>query len=340
MPKGNSLRPIGIPTFEDKVLQRAVVMILEKLYEPIFHPHSFGYRPGRSAHQALDTLREALSKAGGGYVIELDIESFFDSMDKSRLREFLQQRIGDGVILRLINKWLKAGVVEGKQCYYPETGSVQGGVISPILANVYLHYVLDQWFETQVAPRLQNQGALIRFADDGVVVLRNPKDLDRVMEVLPLRFARFGLTLHPQKTCRTVFKPGKKCSIDFLGFTHYWKRGRNQWWGICRKTMKSRLARSLKQIKEWCRRNRHLPIPEQYQQLTRKVRGHYAYYAIRGNYNALKRFRYAVLRIWLKWLHRRSQRYRWSPDRLKRFYQCYRLPIAKIKTTRPASVMT
>lgn len=339
VPKGKSLRPIGIPTFEDKVLQRAIVMILERLYEPIFHPHSFGYRPGRSAHQALDTLREALGKAGGGYVIELDITSFFDAMDKSRLREFLQQRIGDGVILRLINKWLKAGVLEGKQLHYPETGSVQGGVISPILANVYLHHVLDQWFEEQVAPRLHNQATLIRFADDGVIVLRNPKDLARVMEVLPKRFTRFGLTLHPEKTCQTVFKPGKKNRIDFLGFTHYWKRGRRQRWGICRKTMKSRFARSVKQIKEWSRRYRHLPIPEQYQQLIRKVRGHYAYYGIRGNYDALKRFRTEVLRIWVKWLHRRSQRHRWTTERLKRFYEWYSLPIAKIKTTQPASVM-
>jgi len=339
VPKGNSLRPIGMPTFEDKVLQRAIVMILERLYEPIFHPYSFGYRPGRSAHQALDTLRETLGKAGGGYVIELDITSFFDVMDKGKLRAFLQQRIGDGVILRLINKWLKAGVLEGKQLHYPETGSVQGGVVSPILANVYLHYVLDQWFEEQVVPRLRNQATLIRFADDGVIVLRNPKNMARVMEVLPKRFARFGLTLHPEKTCQTVFKPGKKNSIDFLGFTHYWKRGRFQRWGIHRKTMKARFARGLKSIKEWCRWNRHLPIPEQYQQLSRKVRGHYAYYGISGNYEALRRFRFAVLRIWLKWLRRRSQRHRWTAERIKRFYERYSLPIAKIKTTLPASVM-
>ena len=159
------------------------------------------------------------------------------------------------------------------------------------------------------------------------------------MKVLPKRFERFGLILHPEKTCQTVFKPGRKNSIDFLGFTHYWKRGRHQRWGICRKTMKSRFARSIKQIKEWCRRNRHLPIPEHYRQLIRKVKGHYAYYAISGNYDALKRFRFAVLRVWIKWLHRRSQRHRGSSERLKRFYEWYSLPIAKIKTTQPASVM-
>ena len=341
IPKVGGRRPIGVPTFEDKVLQRAIVMILEKLYEPIFHPHSFGYRLGGSAGQALDTMRSELSKAGGGYVIELDIKSFFDSMDKSKLREFLQLRIGDGVILRLINKWLKAGVLEGDLLHYPETGTSQGGVISPILANVYLHYVLDEWFEEQAVPRLINQATIIRFADDAVIILRNQKDMDRVMKVLPKRFSSFGLTLHPDKTCQTVFKPKERSTIDFLGFTHYWKRGRNRQWGICRKTMKSRFARGLRAIKVWCRFNRHLPIPEQYQKLCRKVRGHFAYFGMSGNYEALKRFRFAALRIWMKWLRRRSQRHRWTTERLKRFYECYSLPTPKIKrkATMPANVM-
>lgn len=204
---------------------------------------------------------------------------------------------------------------------------------------MYLHHVLDEWFEEQAVPRLLNKATFVRFADDGVIILRNQKDMDRVMEVLPKRFSSFGLTLHPDKTCQTVFKPGKKTSIDFLGLTHYWKRGRFQRWGIHRKTMKSRLSRSLKSIKEWCRWNRHLPIPEQFGQLCRKVRGHYAYYGITGNMEALRRFRSAVLRIWMKWLRRRSQRHRWTPERKKRFYEWYELPIAKIKTTQPAKVM-
>ncbi len=338
IPKGNGHRAIGIPSFEDKVLQRAVVMILEKLYEPLFHPFSFGYRPGKSAHQALDTLRQLINQTGGGYVIELDIQAFFDNLDKSILRGFLQQRIGDGVILRLINKWLKAGVMEHGQIHYPIKGSIQGGVISPVLANVYLHYVLDQWFEEQVAPRLISKASLIRYADDGLLIMRNDKDITRVMEVLPKRFNRFGLQLHPEKTRCTVFKPGKKTSIDFLGFTHYWKIGRKKW-DIARKTMKSRFARGVKAIKDWCRYNRHKPLPEQYKMLCQKVRGHYAYYGMSGNLLALKRFRYCVERIWVKWLRRRSQKHRLQWDKARLLLDRYYLPTARIMTTKPASMM-
>ena len=332
-------RPIGIPTFEDKVLQRAIVLILEKLYEPIFHQHSYGYRPRRGAHQALDVLRNQLSAASGGYVVELDIQSFFDAMDRNKLREFLQQRIGDGVILRLIYKWLKAGVLELGRLHYPKTGTPQGGVISPLLANIYLHYVLDSWFEEQVVPRLYNRATLIRFADDGVIILRNSNDMERVREVLTERFERYGLTLHPEKTCLTVFKPGKRSSIDFLGMTHYWKRGRGSRWGIYRKTMSSRFARGLKSLIQWCRENRHLPVREQYQALCRKVRGHYAYYGIKGNYAALSRYRHAAKWIWIKWLKRRSQRHQLNRENAGRFFECYPLPMPKILTAKPVSVM-
>lgn len=340
VPKGNGLRPIGIPTFEDKVLQRAIVQILERLYEPIFHPHSFGYRPARSAHQALALLRQQLEQGGGGHVVEMDIQAFFDNLDKSRLREFLQQRIGDGVILRLINKWLKAGVMEAGSVHYPETGSPQGGVISPILANVYLHHVLDQWFEEQVKPRLIGQARLIRFADDAVLIMRNDKDAKRVMQVLPKRFNRYGLQLHPDKTCVTVFRPKEKSSIDFLGLTHYWSKSRRGCWTIQRKTMKSRFARSVKAIQQWCRTNRHQALPEQYAVLCRKVRGHYAYFGISGNIAALKRFRYVVEHVWVKWLRRRSQRHRLDWERVAKLLKRYALPAVKLMTTRPANVMS
>lgn len=339
IPKGDGQREIGIPSFEDKVLQRAIVMILEKLYEPTFHPHSFGYRPGKSAHQALETLRQQLEQAGGGYVIELDIQAFFDNLDKSILRTFLQQRIGDGVILRLINKWLKAGVMESGQLHYPTKGSPQGGVVSPLLANVYLHYVLDQWFEDQVKPRLINKASLIRFADDGVLIMRNEKDITRVMEVLPKRFNRYGLTLHPEKTCITVFKPNEKSHIDFLGFTHYWKEGRRGGKRIQRKTMKSRFTRGVLAIKLWCRFNRHKPLQEQYQMLCQKVRGHYAYYGISGNSESLRRFRFVVECVWVKWLKRRSQRHRLDSLRITELLKRYCLPMAKLRTTTTVSVM-
>ena len=340
VPKGTSRRPIGIPTFEDKVLQRAIVRILEKLYEPIFHPHSCGYRPGRSAHQALDLMDRHLSRSGGGHVIEMDIQGFFDHLDKRQLRAFLQQRIGDGVILRLINKWLKAGVMEAGSLHYPEQGTPQGGVISPLLANVYLHYVLDQWYEQEVKPRLAGNAGLIRFADDAVLLTNDARDAARIMRVLPKRFNRFGLTLHPDKTCVTEFKPKRKVSIDFLGFTHYWKKNRRgRGWSIGRKTMKSRLTRGLKAIAHWCRSNRHKPLPEQHAALCQKVRGHYAYFGLRGNSKALARYLYAVSKIWIKWLRRRSQRRALNWKVATKLLKRYQLPPARLLTIKPANVM-
>lgn len=339
VPKGKDRRPIGIPTFEDKVLQRAIALILEKLYEPLFHPHSYGYRPGRSTHQALDLMYRQLARAGGGHVIEMDIQGFFDHLDKRQLRDFLQQRIGDGVILRLINKWLKAGVMEAGSVHYPEHGTPQGGVISPLLANVYLHYVLDHWFEEEVKPRLINDACLIRFADDAVLLTRNAKDAARVMQVLPKRFNRFGLTLHPGKTCVTEFKPKQKASIDFLGFTHYWGRNRRNGWSVKRKTMKSRFARGLKAIARWCWSNRHKPLSEQHAALCRKVRGHYAYFGLKGNSKALSRFLYAVERTWIKWLRRRSQRHRLNWEAAGRLLRRFKLPPARLIAMKPANVM-
>lgn len=341
VPKGKSRRPIGIPTFEDKVLQRAIVQILEKLYEPIFHPNSYGYRPGRSAHQALEQMDRQLSRARGGHVIEMDIQGFFDHLDKRQLRAFLRQRIGDGVIQRLINKWLKAGVMEAGSLHYPEQGTPQGGVISPLLANVYLHYVLDTWYEQEVKPRLVGNASLIRFADDAVLLTSNARDAARIMRVLPKRFNRFGLTLHPDKTCVTQFKPRRKVSIDFLGFTHYWKKNRRgRGWSIGRKTMKSRFTRGLKAIAHWCQSNRHKPLPEQHAALCRKVRGHYAYFGLRGNSKALARYLYAVSKIWIKWLRRRSQRSALNWEVATKLLKRYRLPPARLITMRPAKVIS
>ena len=339
VPKGEDRRPIGIPTFEDKVLQRAIVWILEKLYEPLFHRDSYGYRPGRSPHQALERLGQQLNRNGGGYVVEMDIQSFFDTLDRRQLRVFLQQRIGDGVLLRLINKWLKAGVMESGRLHYPEQGTPQGGVISPLLANVYLHHVLDKWFEQEAKPRLITSARLIRFADDAVLLTRNARDAERLMKVLPKRFHRFGLQLHPGKTCVTEFVPHKKTRVDFLGFTYYWGKTRRGRWGIHRKTMKSRFARSLKVIGEWCRRYRHRPLPEQYAHLCCKVRGHYAYFGISGNSVSLKRFLYLVRRIWIKWLRRRSQRHKLTWEAAARLLERYALPLARLPVMKPASVM-
>ena len=342
IPKGTGpdTRPIGIPTFEDKVLQRAVVMVLEAVYEQDFRPCSYGFRPGRSAHQALDSLWRQTMGTRGGWVLEVDIRKFFDTLDHAHLRDLLRQRIRDGVLLRLIGKWLNAGVLEDGNLTFPDEGSPQGGVISPLLANVYLHYVLDVWFEQEVQPRLKGRAFLIRYADDFVIGFTCEEDARRVLEVLPKRFGRYGLTIHPDKTRLLAFQPpvrpdrsdsgsgSEPGSFDFLGFTHYWGRSRKGVWVVKRRTAPSRLRRALTTIAQWCRLNRHRPIPEQHQTLGQKLRGHFAYYGITGNSEALRRFRDAVTRTWRNWLSRRTRGRPFSWDLFSRLLAHYPLPPA------------
>lgn len=318
VPKENGQqRPIGIPTLEDKILQRAVSTILTEIYEQSFLDCSYGFRPGRSAHQALEVIWKAIMARSGAWVIEADIESFFDTMDKRLLQEIFAKRIQDGVLRRMIGKWLNAGVMEEGQLHHTDAGTPQGGVISPLLANVYLHEVLDVWFEREVRPRLRKQATLVRFADDFVIIFESKEDAERVYEVLPKRFARYGLRLHPEKTrllyCRpTPAEPGPKPSgsttFDFLGFTHYWAKSRKGRWFLSRKTMARRFRRTMKRFWEWCRNNRHLEIESQQKALSRKLKGHYAYFGITSNFPALARLHYGVGRIWHYWLGRRSQR--------------------------------
>jgi RNA-directed DNA polymerase len=313
---GQETRPIGIPTYADKVLQRAVVMVLEPIYEQDFRDCSYGFRPGRSAHQALEALWKQTMAMGGGWIVEVDIRKFFDMLDHAHLREFLQRRVRDGVLLRLIGKWLNAGVLEEGTLTMPEAGTPQGGVISPLLANIYLHYVLDVWFEEEVKPRLRGKTFLIRYADDFVMGFACEEDARRVFEVLPKRFGKFGLTLHPEKTRLVPFqKPSAQDrkgasqpgTFDLLGFTHYWDLSRRGFWVVKRKTARSRFSRALKKIADWCRRNLHQPVAEQCRKLGQKLRGHYAYYGITGNALALQRFRWLVTKIWHKWLGRRRR---------------------------------
>ena len=348
IPKGDgrSRRPLGIPTFEDKVLQRAVAMVLEAVYEPVFHERSYGFRPGRSAHQALEYLQHRLVRMGGGWVLEVDVRKFFDELDHGQLREVLCRRVRDGVLLRLIGKWLKAGVMEGGQWSRSQAGTPQGGVISPVLANIFLHEVLDEWFERDVRPRLKGAADLVRYADDAVLVFAREDDARRVFDVLPKRFAKYGLRLHPEKTRLVPFqrppraprgtsrRPRELGSFDLLGFTHYWGLSRRGNWVVKRRTAKDRFSRALRSIYQWCRRHRHLPVAEQRATLTRKLRGHYAYYGITGNYAALAAFRHAVLHCWRKWLARRSQKGRMPWCRFYELLERHPLPAPRI--VRPA----
>lgn len=332
-------RPIGIPTLEDKVLQRAVLMVLESVYEQDFRAGSYGFRPGRSPQDALRSLREGLMKMRGGWVLDADIQSFYDDLDKSCLRSFLDQRVRDGVLRRTIHKWLKAGVMEGGEVHYPETGTPQGGVISPLLANVYLHEVLDVWFETEVKPRLRGQAFLVRFADDFVIVFSEEKDALRVLDVLPKRLGRFGLRIHPEKTSLLRFERpprntgrnpgGGPGTFNFLGFTHYWGRSRQGHWVVKRKTTSSRLSRGLREINQWCRKHRHAPVSWQHEKLSQKLRGHWGYYGVCGNFRAICAFRWRVGRIWKYWLGERSQqRMTWA--KFQTLTQRYPLPRARI----------
>jgi len=311
---GSETRPIGIPCFEDKVLQRAVAMLLVPVYEQDFYGFSYGFRPGRSPHQAVEALSRALWRMGGGWVIDLDIRKFFDTLDHAHLREILRQRIRDGVLLRLIGKWLNAGVLEEGCLEYPEEGTPQGGVISPLLANIYLHEVLDRWYVEMARPRLRGQACAIRFADDAVLVFTEKYDAERILAVLPKRFGKYGLALHPEKTRMIGFhRPSRRGepppqSFDFLGFTFFWGKSRKGRWIVQRKTAKSRLCRALKAIGDWCRQHRHLKVRAQWPELNAKLRGHYQYYGIGGNYWCLFRYYRGVLHRWRKWLNRRSHR--------------------------------
>jgi RNA-directed DNA polymerase len=337
---GNETRPLGIPTLEDKVLQRAVVMALGPIYEQDFLDCSYGFRPGRSAHMALQALRQQVMELRGCWLVEVDIRKFFDTLDHAHLRKLLRQRVRDGVLLRLIDKWLKAGVLEDGNVSYPEAGAPQGGVISPLLSNVYLHYVLDVWFEQEVKPCLKGRAFLVRYADDFVMGFAHEEDARRVLAVLPQRFGKYGLTIHPDKTRLVPFRrpsryprrPGQAAetppgSFDFLGFTHYWSRSKKGNWVVKQKTAGSRLHRAIKRIGEWFRLNRHESVAEQAETFAQKLRGHYAYYGgVVGNLRCLQRFRYEAVRLWRKWLSRRKRRGQFSWERLNQLLKRLQLP--------------
>jgi group II intron reverse transcriptase/maturase len=346
IPKAGSpheTRPLGIPTFEDKILQRAVLMVLEPVYEADFLDVSHGFRPERGAHTAIGSLWQQAMKLGGDWIVDVDLRKFFDTIDHGHLREFLKRRVRDGVILRLIGKWLNAGVLEEGVHTTPEQGTPQGGVISPLLANIVLHYVLDEWFETEVRPRLKGRAFLIRYADDSLIGVAREDDARRILEVLPKRMSKYGLTVHPEKTRlvrftppedgdsetteRTQFEPR---TFDFLGFTHYWGRSRQGAWVVQRKTAKGRFRRALQVLWEWCRRNRHAPIADQHRSLRQKLKGHYAYYGITGNANRLSAFLRGARRAWKYWLSRRDRDGSMTWTEYQRLERRYRLPPVRI----------
>ncbi len=330
-------RPIGIAAFEDKIVQRAVEMLMSPIYEQMFYDFSFGYRRGRNAHQALNELREKCKQMNIGWIVSADITGLFDNIDRSLLRGMIKQKVNDGSILRLIGKWLNAGVMEAGQITYSNKGTAQGSVISPLLSNIFLHHVLDDWFVREAKPRMKGRVFIIRFSDDFLIGCEYEKDAERLLGVLPKRFSRFGLDLHPDKTTLVSFrkpKPessGKGCStFDFLGFTHYWAKSRKGYWVIKRKTAQKKFRRAIKALWRWCRENRHEPFIWQYKMLCSKLRGHYQYYGIRGNYRMLLRTLYYAERAWRYWLSRRCHKGYISWEKFERLRDKFPFPKPRI----------
>ena len=332
-------RPIGISAYEDKLVQDALREVLEAIYEQDFLECSYGFRPGRGAHDAIRALDRIAHQGKVSWILEADVVSFFDSLDRTQLKEMLQIRVADGSLMRLIGKCLHVGVLDGSEYAEPDTGAAQGSVLSPILGNIYLHYVLDLWFERDVKPRLRGEAHLVRYADDFVMTFEHQDDATRVMDVLGKRMGRFGLTLHPDKTRLLPFRrpPAEQvrgkgpATFDFLGFTLYWQRSRRGRWGMMCKPRSARLRRSIQAVADWCRRHRHLPVKEQHAALTRRIQGHFNYFGISGNFRCLLLFAEETRRVWYKWLRRRSQQAHLTWEKYDELLQRLPLPRPRIK---------
>lgn len=332
-------RPIGVSTIEDKVVQESLREVLEVVYEPVFLDCSYGCRPGRRAHDALRALNRMLFEREASWMIEADISSYFDSLDREKLKEMLRMRVADETLVRLVGKCLHVGVLDGNEYSEPDEGTVQGSTLSPLLGNVYLHHVLDLWLEREVRPRLRGRMQLIRYVDDFVIGFEREDDARRVMAVLGKRFERFGLTLHPGKTrLLSVARPRSgeqqdpvRMAFDFLGFTAYWRRTRKGFWALGLKTRKARQRRAIMSVDDWCRRHRHRPIKAQHATLRRKLVGHYNYFAIGGNQRCVSALGRRVRFIWLKWLKRRSQRTRMTWKRYISLLAAYPLPAPTVR---------
>jgi RNA-directed DNA polymerase len=341
IPKADGrLRPLGIAALEDKILQRAVVEVLNAVYEEDFLGFSYGFRPGRSPHDALDALAAGIYKKKVNFVLDADIRDFFSTLDRAWLEKFLEHRIADKRVLRLIRKWLSAGVIENGSWSDTPEGAPQGASASPLLANVYLHYVFDRWVRRWRAQHARGDVVVVRFADDFIVGFQHLGDARQFLHDLRERFAKFGLELHPDKTRLIEFGRfaaqrraaqglGRPETFDFLGFTHICGKGKNGSFWLRRITIAKRLRAKLKQVKDQLVRRRHLPVPEQGRWLASVVRGHLAYYAVPGNSRAISAFHRQVGRLWLQALRRRSQRHRLTWKRMERLIARW-LPPARI----------
>ena len=331
IPKGNGKeRPLGIPVVEDRLLQAAARLLLEAIYEMDFLSTSYGYRPKRGAQQAAKDLTYELQFGRHGYVVEADIKGFFDNIDHDWLLRMLAERIDDKPFVGLIASWLKAGILERDgSVLHPHTGTPQGGVISPILANIYLHYVLDVWFEKRIKPSCAGQAYIIRFADDFVCAFQYRADAQRFYRALPRRLEAFGLQAAPEKTCIhrfSRFHPTRTRRFTFLGFEFYWEADSKGTPRVWRRTSRKKLRSSIRACKDWLKTHRHLRLPILLATMKRKVRGHYNYFRAIGNVSSLWCFHTAAIRLLYKWLNRRSERRSLTWEGLRRVLEAYAFP--------------
>ena len=340
-PGKTTKRPIAMPTVKDKVLQRAVATVLNAIYEEDFLDVSFGGRPKRSAHQALATMREGIMRKRTNYVYEADLKNFFGSLDHGWVEQFLRERVGDPRILKLIQRWLKAGVMEEAKITKQDSGVPQGGPISVLISNIYLHYVLDLWFEKIVKPRMRGEVFYVRYLDDFVIGFEHHSDAVVFQKVIEKRLAKFSLELEPDKTRLVRFgrfakkkrygKPVKKPeTLYFLGFTLYCDTTRKGNFKVGMRTEKSRFRRSCAKITERLKKIRHLPVRVQERTINQVLRGHYQYYGVAGNWESIHRFHYYVTRNWRKWLSTRSQKGRLSWIKYKKLLELFPLQAPKI----------
>lgn len=342
-------RPLGVPALEDKIVQRAVVEVLNAIYETDFLGFSYGFRPGRSPHQALDALAVGIWRKKVNWVLDADIRGFFDTLDHGWLVKFIEHRIGDRRVVRLIQKWLRAGVLEDGKRTLSEVGTVQGGSISPLLANVYLHYVFDLWVQRWRRKQARGDVVVVRFADDFVVGFEHRGEAEQFLYELRQRFARFGLELHPQKTRLIEFGrdaaknrqergEGKPETFNFLGFTHICGRTSEGRFTVLRQTMRKRWRAKLEELKGELKRRMHLPVPEVGSYLRSVILGHIRYYGVPMNTERIRAFRWAVGRLWWRVLRRRSQNNRLSWERMERYINrwfpparvCHPYPLARL----------
>jgi group II intron reverse transcriptase/maturase len=336
IPKGNGeYRNLGLPTLEDKVLQKSFVMLVEPIFEREFYDCSYGFRAGRNPHQAVKALHKKVGDRRMHWVIDLDLRKYFDTIPHLKLREMFSRRIRDGVLNKLVLGWLKAGVLHEEQVTTSKEGTPQGGIVSPLLSNLYLHEVLDDWFVREVQPRMKGAAQMVRYADDAVLCFEQEEDAKRVLAVLGKRMAKYGLKLHPEKTKLVDFRPPQwgqrkgRGSFSFLGFCFYWGRSRKGRAIVKLKTAKERWTRTAKTQGEWLRRNRHQPVATQHAQLSVKLRGHFQYFGVTFNSRAPRNLVEEVKKRWRVCLNRRGGRKGWSWERFASLLVTYPYPLPR-----------